>query len=212
MGLSRNTIWTVRAVATLAAALVSFGCQSGSVSTAKLVANQSRVDFNGLESTHLLVDVSAAGACAWTHRPPESSALYSHEQWRSPTGITGVGIVYLHLPLPVGPSAVLWLAEQHFASIPGGKGHVLGEWTDLLGRSWFMAQSTRLHVSGYIMTEGYCAWIVYFAYKSDGQFHPAELSLAARSVESFVPLTEVHEPAGPNVADATRQQHLAATE
>ena len=207
MGPSDKRIWTVRATAILFAALASIGCQSSSVSTSKLVANQSRLDFNGLESTRLLKDVSASGASprSWAVRPLERSAIYTHQQWRSPTGYTGVGIVFVHLPLPVGPAAVLWLAEQHFASLPGQKGKLLGEWTDLLGRSWFTAQNTKAQVCGYVMTRGANAWIVYFACKATGELHPAEMSLAARSVESIVPLTDAREPAGPDVADATRE-------
>lgn len=210
MGLSRKTIWTFRAVALLFATLVSVGCQSSSVCTTQLVASQSRLDFHGLESTRLLTDVSASGASprSWEQRPLENNAIYTHRQWRSPTGYTGVGIVFVHLPLPVGPSAVLWLAEQHFSSMPGQKGRVLGEWTDAVGRSWFTALNPKCQVCGYIMTQGSCAWIVYFACKASGELHPVEMSLAARAVESIVPMTDAREPVGPNVADATRE-HLA---
>lgn len=211
MGVSRKPIWTVRATAILFAALSSIGCQSSSVSTTKLVVSQSHLDFDGLESTRLLTEVSASGASprSWAQRPLENNAIYTHQQWRSPTGYTGVGIVFVHLPLPVGPSAVLWLAEQHFASMPGQRGKVLGEWTDVFGRSWFAAKNAKADVCGYIMTQGSSAWIVYFAHKLNGELHPVEMSLAARSVESIVPMTDAREPVGPNVADASRDRSVA---
>ena len=129
----------------------------------------------------------------------------------SPTGNTGVGVVYVHLPLPIAPATLLWLVEQHFTSIPGQSGRLLGKWTDILGRSWFTAENSRLHICGYIITEGACAWIVYYGYKSAGELHPLEMSVAARSVESIVPMTQGRDPAGPNVAKAPHP-HLATTE
>ena len=211
MRLSRQKIWTVHATAILLAAMVLVGCQSSPVSTTRLIANQSHLDFDGLQSTRVLDEVRATGAAprSWTQPPLETNAIYTHEQWRSPTGNTGVGVVFVHLPLPLAPTALLWLAEQHFASMPGRSGRVLGTWTDLLGRSWFTAENPRLHVCGYVITEGPCAWIVYYGYKTNGELHPAEMSVAARSIESIVPMTHAREPAGPNVADAS---HVATTE
>jgi len=204
MFLSPRKIWTVHAAAIFLAALALVGCQSSSVSTAKLIASQSQVDFNGLESTRLLKEVSATGASPrdWSQLPLESNPIYNHEQWRSPTGNTGVGIVYVHLPLPIAPAALLWLAEQHFESMPGQSGRLLGKWTDLLGRSWFTAQNSRLHICGYVIAEGACAWIVYYGYRSNDQLQPVEMSVAARSVQSFVPMNHALDPAGPNVAEA----------
>jgi hypothetical protein len=213
MCLGLHSFWTVRATAILLAGMALLGCQSSSISTTKLVASQSRLDFDGLESTKVLNEVAVTGAAprSWNQLALETNPIYTHTQWRSPTGNTGVGIVYVHLPLPIAPATLLWLAEQHFASMPGEDGHFLGRWTDILGRSWFTAQNSHLHLCGYVITEGSCAWIVYYGYKLNGELHPSEMSIAARSVQSVMPMTELHDPAGPNVAEVPRP-HLATTE
>ncbi len=213
MGLTRQIFWAIGSAASVLAVTGLVGCQSSSVSTAKLIASQSHLDFDGLQSTTLMKQVSAAGAAprSWKQLPVESNAIYDHQQWRSPTGNTGVGIVYVHLPFPIAPATLLWLAEQHFASRLGQGGHLLDKWTDIVGRSWFTAQNSQLHICGYVITEGAVAWIVYYGYKSAGELHPAEMSIAARSVQSVVPMTHLHDPAGPNVAEASRP-HPAATE
>jgi hypothetical protein len=193
--------------ATLLAAVLCVGCQSGSISVGKLAASQSQVKFDGLESTRMLPAVYASGATPrqWAKRPTENGAIYTHEQWRSPTGVTSVGVVYVHLPLPIGPAAILWLAEQHFAAMPGETGHVLAAWTDALGRSWFTAQNPKCSICGYIMTEGASAWIVYYGYKLDGGLQPAELSVAARSVTTIIPLTQGNDQPAASLLSQTPQ-------
>jgi hypothetical protein len=199
--------WTIRqfaAQALLLAAMLCIGCQSGPIFDSQLAATQSELTRNGLDSAQALPLVRATGATPseWVKRPIENGAIYTHQQWLSPTGTTGVGVVYVHLPLPIGPTAILWLAEQHFAAMPGQKGHIVGEWIDPLGRNWFTAVNPQTNVCGYILTEGAAAWIVYFGYKLDRGFHPAEMSVAARSVTTIIPLTHANEQStGSKVAE-----------
>jgi len=207
MSLNCRSILAFRLSATLFALLLCVGCQSGSISRSKLAASQLQVKFDGLESTRVLTSVCASGATPrqWTKRPTEKGAIYTHEQWRSPTGVTSVGVVYVHLPLPIGPAAILWLAEQHFAAMPGETGHVLAAWTDALGRSWFTAQNPKCSICGYIMTEGASAWIVYYGYKLDRGLQPGELSVAARSVTTIIPLARASDQPAASLLAQTAQ-------
>ena len=61
------------------------------------------------------------------------------------------------------------------------------EWIDDVGRSWFEAENNKYHVQGYVLTRGFNAWIVYFGYKTGYPPDLAELSIAARAAETFVP-------------------------
>ena len=58
---------------------------------------------------------------------------------------------------------------------------------------------------GYAVTNGGDAWIVYFGYKINRPPDPAELSLAARCVDTVVPgANAVPAPSKANVAQATK--------
>jgi hypothetical protein len=177
------------------AMLLAVGCQSNSISARRLRDSQLELRHDGLSATRMLPTVCATGAtpAEWVRKPTEFASIYTHEQWVSPSKTTGVGVVYVRVPFPVGPTAILWLAEQHFEAMPGQKGRIAGEWIDPLGRRWFTARNADTYVCGYIMTEGNAAWIVYFGHKLDAGFHPDEMSVAARAVTTIVPLTRANE-------------------
>jgi hypothetical protein len=202
-------IWIISAVTLLMGAA---GCSvSSPVATDQLIEHQATVDFHGLESTQQLPAVSVLGAAPrnWTPIAPDSNPFFTHQQWHSPTKNTGVGIVFLHLPLPISESAVLWLAEQHFKSM-GEKGRLLGEWTDSLHRSWFEAENSKYRARGYVIMQGANAWIVYLGYKTENGSDTAEINLAARSVETIVPMSKLQSLQGPDVAEAARTPGAAS--
>jgi hypothetical protein len=137
----------------------------------------------------------------WVPLPFKPNPLYTHEQWKSPSGHTGVGVVCAHLPLPLSTSTVVWLAKKEYVK-QGKDGKLLGEWTDSLGRSWFEAENDKYHVRGFVCVKGFTAWIIYFGYKSKYPPDVAEISLAARAADSVV-------PGGEAVAPTTRPSILA---
>lgn len=183
------------------------GCQSGpNFSSRRLIEHQALIDFSGLDSAKQFEDLEIAIAAPrrWEALPPKQNPLYIHQQWRSPSGHTGVGVLCAHLPLPLSTSTVVWLAKQEYAK-KGKDGNLLGEWTDSLGRSWFEAEDGKYHVRGYVVTRGFRAWIVYFGYRTKYPPDLAEISIAARSAETVVPGATAPPPTTqPSIARADR--------
>jgi hypothetical protein len=168
------------------------GCQmTPPVSVARLRENRDESDESGLDAVCLMSDLKVSWAVpdAWEALPMRKNSLFSHQQWRSPTLSTGVGVAHLDLPLPLPAEAILWFAKREYLrrtrDQQGGK--LLGEWTDALGREWFEAENNKYHICGYAITRGSEAWIVYSGWRMSRQPVPYEIALAKRSLESVVP-------------------------
>lgn len=173
-------------------------CQSGPpVSSRQLIEHQALIDFSGLKRDEQVpwVKTTIATPRRWEVMPTQSNALYAHQQWRSPSTHTGVGVIYARLPLPLSAKMVVWFAKQQYAKKDAG-GKILSEWVDSVGRSWFEAENARFHIRGYVVMQGFDAWVVYFGYRTKYQPDLGEISLAARSAETAVPaLDETTAPA-----------------
>src|SRR5882724_12895545 len=94
----------VRTVLLLVLASLFPGCQSGKpVSSQSLIEHQALIDFSGLDSVKPAQEVNASIAAPrrWQLLPSKSNPLYAHQQWRSPSGHTGVGVVNAHMPFPL---------------------------------------------------------------------------------------------------------------
>jgi len=174
-----------------ALALLAFagGCQtSAPVTNRRLIEHQAMIDFSGLKPPEEVeaVKVSCSVPRQWEVMPLKKTALYSHQQWRSPSTHTGLGVVFVRLPLPLSEHTLLWIAKREYTKA-SDDGKLIGQWTDELGREWFEAQNNKYHVRGYAMVRGFNAWIIYFGSKTGYPPDLAELSLAARAVETFYP-------------------------
>jgi hypothetical protein len=184
----------LRAMGLAIAVVVFTGCQAAQpVSGTRLIAHVAMIDFSGLGSSAPLDDikVTAALPCGWMPVPPQANALFVHEQWRSPSHSTGLGVAYIHLPLPMSARMLLWFAKSQYTSQHAdatAQGALIGEWTDSLGREWFEGENAKYHVKGYAVTDGFDAWVVYSGYRLRSAPDAAEISLAERSVDSVVPL------------------------
>lgn len=177
----------------LAAGLLAGGCQTAgpTVSTNALLAHLPGINFVGLKPMGQVegVNVACSIPADWKPLKLDRRALYTHQQWKSPSGYTGVGVIYAHLPLPLSAHALLWFAKLEYSKQGDANGKLIREWTDSLGRPWFEGQNSKYHARGYAVVNGGDAWIVYLGYKSNRPPDPAELSLAASSVETVVPNT-----------------------
>ena len=193
MGVRRSAVSAATAAAALFIALIwTGGCQSGpQVSGRRLIDHQAMIDFSGLDPAASIeaVKTTVAAPSHWIELQTHGSPLYTHRQWKSPSMHTGVGVVYCHLPIPLNASTVVWLAKQQYAK-QAQDGKVLGEWTDALGRSWFEAENEKYHVRGYVVTSGFNAWIIYFGYKTKFPPELGEITMAARSADTAVPMLE----------------------
>lgn len=165
------------------------GCQtSAPVSNRRLIEHQAMIDFSGLGPAEPVeaVKVSCSIPRQWEAVPLKRTPLYAHQQWKSPSTHTGLGVVHVRLPLPLSERTLLWLAKREYTKA-SDDGRLIGQWTDELGREWFEAQNNKYHVRGYAIVRGFNAWLVYFGSKAGYPPDVAELSLAARAVETFVP-------------------------
>jgi hypothetical protein len=166
--------------------LAGAGCQSAPPE--RMASQRAFIDFTGLGPLREISALKSSGSVPdqWDPLPLQNTPLYAHQQWRSPTLTTGVGIAFIHLPLPVPASAVLWFAQREY-SASQSDGRSLGRWTDTVGREWFAAENKRFYVRGYVVTRGMDAWIVYCGYRRQNAPNPYEFSLAVRSLETIVP-------------------------
>lgn len=171
-------------------------CQSNGPQVAReLIQHQAMVDFSGLRSVEHQPEtkVTAAPPRQWAAVKLQKSVLYAHQQWKSPSGHTGMGVAYLHLPLPVNEDMVLWFAKRQYGD-DRKDGRLIAQWIDEIGRHWFEAENGKYHVRGYVLCRGFSAWVVYFGHKLAFPPDPAEISLAARGVESVVPVADGKPP------------------
>jgi hypothetical protein len=102
--------------------------------------------------------------------------------------------------LPLSTDMVIWLAKQKYAQ-RDDDGHLIAEWTDALGRHWVEAENRKYHVRGYALAEGCSAWFVYFGYKINHPMHPGEIAMAAKSLETVVPIPAEPAAEHPTVAE-----------
>ena len=192
--------------ATIVSLIWLIGCQIPQPGlSSRLAAHVATVDLTGLmpDTTLKALKVRVAVPRGWEPMAEQSSALYEHQQWRSPSRMTGVGIAYIHMPLPMSAKTLVWFARTQYSKqnaaskTPDPK--VIGEWTDSVGREWFEGENEKYHVKGYVVTSGMEAWVVYSGYRLRGARRPTEINMAFRSVDSIVPLLKhpMPEPAAP---------------
>jgi hypothetical protein len=160
----------------------------------RMAAHAANVDLSGLYPDFNLpeLNVRAAIPRGWQPMAIDTSPLYVHEQWRSLRHNTGVGVAYIHMPLPMSAKAVVWFARQEYSKQATTEhspdASLLGEWTDALGREWFEGENEKYHVRGYVVTSSMDAWVVYSGYRLKTPPSKKDFNLALRSMESIVPL------------------------
>jgi hypothetical protein len=170
------------------------GCQvAPSVSVNRLVAYQAAIDLSGLKPPQAVEPLNVAVSIPnrWEALRFQKRLVYVNQQWRSPSRNTGIGVAYIHMPLPVSAKMIIWFAKMQYASQSrsDGKpmGMLLGQWTDSIGREWFEAQDNKYHVKGYAITNGFDAWIIYSGYRWRNRLNLPEIAMAERSMDSILP-------------------------
>lgn len=198
-----------RMACVLIVAGAAIGCQTATptVSNRILLSHLPGIDFSGLKPMAEVGPVAASFSLPdrWIPLRLQTTPLYTHQQWKSPSGHTGLGVVYARLPFPLKAKALLWFARLEYSK-KGSDGQALGEWTDSLGRPWFEAENEKYHVRGYAVTDGLNAWIIYSGYKIRYTPDPSELNIAARSIDTVIPNTGEKESGNSAVANGEKEQ------
>ncbi len=167
------------------------GCQmTAPASKALLTEYREKVDESGLALPTAVDPLKAniAFPAGWQALPLQKSALYAHQQWRSPSKRTGVGVTYVHMPLPLSTKTLVWFAMNE-AGKKSLDGKIIRQWKDELGREWFEAENNRYHMTGYVMTRGFDAWINYCGYRTQEPMEPMEIQLGNRALDTVMPLS-----------------------
>lgn len=172
----------------------SVGCQLATPQTSRAIIHQQAVllDLTGLvpPQTVELLDVNWAVPRDWEKLPLRRTPLYTHQQFRSPSGLTAVGVAHIRLPLPFSTQTLAWLVKKEYTkrlARGNGAANLLARWSDEIGREWFVAENGKYHASGYIQARGLGAWIVYSGYRLSDPPQPVELGIATRSAQTVSP-------------------------
>jgi hypothetical protein len=169
------------------------GCQAAPVvSVRKLEQHRELADLSGLKPAQIVEALRVSWAVPsgnWQALPVKTTPLYTHQQWKSPSASTGVGVAHIKMPLALPAQMVIWFAKnEYIRRAQNQDGKLIAQWTDDLGRQWFEAEDAKYHVKGYAMVKGTEAWIIYSGYRLSLDRKPNEIAIAERSLDSVVPV------------------------
>lgn len=122
----------------------------------------------------------------WKIIQQQQTIAHVHWTWTSASGDTAYGVVYVHLPLPVGTELTLvgFLAEMRQAE---GSAQVLEKHEDrALPGLRFVAQSPVHKIRANLITHGFEAWVIYAGVLQGRAENEAELKLAERAREATI--------------------------
>jgi hypothetical protein len=170
------------------------GCQSANLPSAgQLIEHRDSIDASDLLPCSEVeqLNVSLALPNGWKALGVQKNPLYAHQQWRSPSKRTAVGVTFIHMPLPLSTKTLVWFAMQEAGKQTQGK--IIRQWKDDLGREWFEAENVKYHMTGYVMTRGFDAWINYCGYRVQEEKMPQEMEVGGKSLDTIVPLNLVRD-------------------
>lgn len=156
----------------------------------ELLRYQASVDPSGLKPSEPIAVLKANCAAPenWRELNLQKNLLFTHQHWKSPTGATGIGVVYVRMPLPLAAKTVASFAKNEYAKQDKGNvSTLLAEGFDQFGRYWFEGENAKYHVRGYVITHGFDAWVIYSGYKMTMPLNPDEQVLAAKCIETVLP-------------------------
>src|SRR5687768_5161787 len=121
MGIAHRQRGGGTGVVVLFAMLVSTWAGAGCVvappvSTKQILRQQRLLDFTGLLPAQTIKDLNVKWSAprGWEALPPKSGMMFTHQQYRSPSGVTGVGVAYVRLPFPVSSNMIAWFAQREY--------------------------------------------------------------------------------------------------
>jgi hypothetical protein len=182
-----------RAVAGLLAAAALAACQAiPPLTRAALAEHREVLAEAGLSSAITVNELRASLEVPpqWRPLPLQKSVLYTHQQWRSQSRRTAVGITYIHMPLPLSTQTLVWFVVNE-AGKRSADGKIIRQWSDSAGRQWFECENAKYHMTGYVMTSGLDAWINYCGYRNREPKMAGELDFGEKSLETITPVLQL---------------------
>lgn len=173
----------------LLSAMLLAGCSTGGpMAVGEFARRRAEVNPAGLAPSQMVnaVKANCAAPQGWDRLGLQKTLLFSHQQWRSPTHRTAVGVIYIRMPLPFSGETLINMAKNEYSK-KSSDGKLLGVWSDALGRHWCDAQNNRYRMRAYAVTQGFDAWIAYWGYRTNEPMEAAEVELARKSLETILP-------------------------
>lgn len=112
------------------------------------------VDFADLQA----MVVPPAG---WVEQPAKLDERHVHRIWVSPSGDVAYGVIYFHLPLPLGPGLTLSGFLQQMKKTEGDATLISQSDDDRLPGIRFVADGGLYRIRANLITSGFDGWVVY---------------------------------------------------
>ena len=119
----------------------------------------------------------------WKPDPLKQSSVHTHQVWISPSGRTAYGVIYFHLPVPVGHDLALWGFLNQMRSTEGEAKLIDKVWDPNLNALRFVAEGGRYTVRANLFVDGFVGWAVYAGTLRAYPVNQLELELAQRARE-----------------------------
>lgn len=132
------------------------------------------------------VEAIAVPPAGWKPDPLKSSRTHKHQVWISPSGNTAYGIIFVHMPLPVGANLALGGFLREMKRTEGEANLVSNETDPSIPGIRFVAEGGLYKIRGKLTTRGWVAWVIYAGTLRNKPEVPRELVLAERAREATI--------------------------
>jgi hypothetical protein len=154
-----------------------------------VAATQPAGDVRGLSEPSANEDVRALVAvpAGWQARPLKVGDRSWHQTWVSPSEATAFGVIFVKLPLPVGPELSLlgFLSEMRKEQ---GEARLLAkQFDESIDGLRFVAEGPDFTIHGNLITRGFSCWVAYAGTITGTVPVADELALAEKAREAVVP-------------------------
>jgi hypothetical protein len=170
------------ALGILVCATLLAACQSKPLHPVSLI----EVSMEGLPQPEAVTAVEAlcVPPVGWQPDQLKQSDRHAHQVWISPSGNTAYGVIRMKLPLPVGPSLVLWGFMEEMRRSEG-QGTLLEKQQDpATGGLRFVAEGGRYKVRTTLLVHGRRGWAICAGTLREQPENAEELEVAIRAREA----------------------------
>ena len=119
----------------------------------------------------------------WKEQPFKQDQKHAHRIWLSPSGDTAYGVIYFHLPLPLGADLTLPGFIDQMKQTEGDANLVTSRDDRKLPGVRFVADGGLYRIRGNLITSGFDGWVVYAGTLLKRPVNGRELSLCIAARE-----------------------------